>query len=389
MKMKKLARLLLCVVLCLIPLRAPADGETGIVYTVYEDSGAELFQFAGAMEKGDEYISADNKRYVIDAVDDAAMSARAVLQGEQEMPNVGWLETSAAIVVSSGGGPSATDTKSGEKLIAMYSTHSSESYKPTDGTESAEDGRGGIYDVDRAIKKALEEKGVTVVLDETIHAPHDSGAYRRSRQTAVDLLKKAPDALLDIHRDGIPNADEYKTTVNGKEASKVRLLVGRSNQNSAANKQFALELKSVADKKYPGLIKDIFIGKGSYNQDLMSNAILIEMGTHTLDKERVMNSTEYVSSMIVDTLYGGVSGAASDGKQAKANQGAGSGILWMVVVVAAVIGVYAILQTGGGKAAWEKVKHGASEMTAGAIGKNMHDGKKPDRDDEGPDGRGR
>lgn len=362
--MKRLCFFVLGMFFIMLPLRAPADGwDQNVYYTVYTDSGEVLFTFAGEMEKGDEYISADNQQYTIQSVDTNAKKAMAVHNGAQQMPNVNWMETSAAIVVSANG-----EGKS-DRLIAMYSTHSDESYKPTDGTESAENGKGGIYDVSEALKKALEDKGIQVELDETIHVPHDSGAYRRSRQTAIELLKKQPDAIIDIHRDGIPDPKEYTVSINGEDASKVRLLVGRSNQNASANKQFALEMKAVADKKYPELIKDIFIGKGAYNQDLMSNAILLEFGTYTMDKDRAINSAYLMSNVITDTLYGGVSGAAGGGNQKAANQGAGSGIIWLLVILAVVIGVFAFLQTGNGKGAWTKIKRNTSELTAGLIGK--------------------
>ncbi len=361
--MKKLVFIFLAVILILLPLRAPADGwDSEDHYTVYTQDGKALFRFAGDVDKGDEYISADNQRYVIESVDPASFTAQAVWQGAQEMPDVNWMETSAAITVSGAGGGD-------NRLIAMYATHSDESYRPSDGTQSTGDGHGGIYDVAGALKEALEEKGIQVVLDDTIHTPHDAGAYRRSRQTAIELLKKAPDALIDIHRDGIPDADEYKAEIEGEQASKVRLLVGRSNQNSAANKQFALELKAVADKQYPELIKDIFIGKGSYNQDLMSNAILLEFGTHTLDKERAIASAKLMGNVINDTLYGGVSGAAGGSEQKAANKGAGTGVIWLIIAVVVAIGAFALAQTGRGKDAWEKVKRGASEVTAGVIGK--------------------
>ena len=68
------------------------------------------------------------------------------------------------------------------KLIAMYVTHSDESYVPSDGTQSV-NGQGGIYDVAREFRDALQQQGIDVILDESTHLPHDSGAYRRSRQT--------------------------------------------------------------------------------------------------------------------------------------------------------------------------------------------------------------
>ena len=363
--MKKLAFAMIALVLALTPLRAPADGwENSGYFTVYLENGEELFRFAGSMEVGDEYISADNQLYTIETLDENGMTATATHRGAQEMPDVRWIET-AAVVVSTAGGAKAKENR----VIAMYATHSDESYKPSDGADSAANGYGGIYDVCGALKKALEDKGVEVTLDETLHVPHDAGAYRRSRQTAIELLKKGPDALIDVHRDGIPNADEYKTTVDGEDVSKVRLLVGRSNQNASANKQFALELKAVADKTYPDLIKDIYIGKGSYNQDLMSNAILLEFGTHTLGKDRAIASAELMSNVITDTLYGGVSGAASGGNQDAAGKGAGTGIIWLIIAVVIAIGAFALLQTGRGRDAWESIKRGASELTAGVIGK--------------------
>ena len=67
-------------------------------------------------------------------------------------------------------------------------------------------------------------------------------------------MKRDPDALLDIHRDGIPDESAYRAEVDGEETSKVRLLVGRSNPNAGVNREFAKRLKAAADEKYDGLI---------------------------------------------------------------------------------------------------------------------------------------
>ena len=230
------------------------------------------------------------------------------------------------------------------------------------------------------------------MLDESTHLPHDGGAYRRSRQTAAQLIKQGPDALIDIHRDGIPDAGEYAVTINGENMSRVRLLVGRSNQNSEANRAFAKQLKAVADKLYPGLIKDIFIGKGNYNQDIAPHAILLEFGTHTISKERVLNSTELMANVLSRTLYGQISGSTSGGtanasdtqsqsgaqKQTTATKaknasessaGSGKGIIWLIVLVLAGVAVFAFLSTGTGKGMKEKITRNTSEITGGLLGK--------------------
>ena len=290
--MRRILWIALLSIALLLPVQAQAADwpESEGYFSVYTEEGEALFSRGGEVSVDDEYISGDNQLYRIISVDAQAKTAVAAWQGPEEMPNIDWLRAAfSSTDVSSGNNSGNT----GNRKVAIYATHTDESYVPTDGTSSKDDG-GGILDVAEALKGAFEKQGVQVTLDTTSHLPHDSGAYRRSRQTAVNLMKSGPDALIDVHRDGIPDHTEYTTEVDGDNVTKVRLLVGRSNQNSAANKDFAKQIKAVADEQYPGLIKDIFIGKGSYNQDLMPQAILLEMGTHTLSKERALKSADMI-----------------------------------------------------------------------------------------------
>jgi len=355
---------LFTVLLLLSASLAQAEGEN--TYTIVNENGERVTHFIGQPEAGDEYIARDNSHYIIRSVDHAALTATAELQGKYQMPSVEWLRSGDVTQPVSGGAGQA---------VAIYCTHSDESYVPNDGLHS-ETPRGSIYDVAETLKSNLEALGVTVYYDNETHHPHDSGAYKRSRATAEGLLKNNVDAIFDIHRDGIEDPGQYETTIEGKEASMVRLLVGRSNQNSAENKAFAVEMKAVADELYPELIRDIYIGKGSYNQDLSPNAVLLEFGTHTIDKELAKRSTQYMAETIQKTLYGGVSGAAPSNMQNDVqngektrNKGAFTGIGWVlgVVIVGAVI--FALAATGGVKPAMQKVKDGAREMTGGLFGK--------------------
>ena len=296
---------------------ASADDLTESLHVAVDGTGAYLFSISGEISEGDEYISADNILYRIASVQNGNAIAEKI--GEEAMPDVSWLEVGEAQpVFASEIAVPAANIKSDDsrKLIAMYITHSDESYVPSDGTQSV-NGQGGIYDVARNFRDALQQQGIDVILDESTHLPHDSGAYRRSRQTAERLLQKGPDAIIDIHRDGIPDQNEYACSIDGENASRVRLLVGRANQNSTVNREFAKQIKAVADKQYPGLVKDIFIGKGTYNQDLAPHAILLEFGTHTISKERVLNSTEMMAKVVSNTLYGPQTGSAISEKKRK------------------------------------------------------------------------
>lgn len=378
--MKKLLATLLLLML-LVPCRALGEGEQ--VWTLLTENGQRLTAICYEPEAGDQYLSGDNTLYEIIRVEGDTAVARA--QGTLALPDVSWLEGDAALPVSA----------AAERLVALYCTHSDESYKPSDGTYSDPE-RGSIYQVAAALADALEEKGATCEVSDALHYPHDAGAYRRSRQTAVQLLKAGPDALLDIHRDGIPDPEEYAVTIGSKKASKVRLLVGRGNQNMEVNKDFALTVKAVADKVYPGLIKDIYMGKGTYNQDLAPHSLLLECGTYTLSRDRVLASMPMMADVMYRALYGGVTGSAgatdvrsgsaekggvtpgaTDAPVSESSRGAGNGLLWLVVIAVAALVIYGIVSTGSFKGGMHKIGRNINEMSGGLIGKKPDEGDKP------------
>lgn len=356
-----------------VSTQAPEADADENVWTIYDEDGQYLTSIYGRVYLDDEYISSDNRLYRIIEVDDSKRTAVAQYIGQESL-----IEPDNEAV--------ATVAQESKRLIGIYSTHSDESYIPTDGAESKEKDA-GIYDVDEALKKALEERGIEVELDTTTHLPHDAGAYRRSRSTAARLLKSQPAALLDIHRDGIPDPDEYVQKIEDEDATKVRLLVGKSNPNADANRKFAKQIKAAADEMYPDLIKDIYIGKGDYNQELAPRAILLEFGTHTIKKERAIKSTAYMADVLERVLFGstakaeGAAGADADAAGAETTAEAGGsgaawGILWVVGIALAAIVGYGLITTGSFSGMWNKVKRGASETTGGLLGKKRGEREK-------------
>ena len=351
-----------------IPSFAQENAEREAVYSLIDENGQTLTRIHGHCEEGDEYISGDNQHYRITSVDHFSLIAHSQKTGPADMPDISLMVMAESLPVSA----------VGKRKIALYCTHSDESYIEGDGTESDEE-RGGIYDIADLFAGKLEKLGATVEVNNETHHPHDAGAYRRSRQTAMALIKTGPNAIFDLHRDGIPDPEEYAVTIGGKPMSKVRLLVGKSNQNKEANLAFAKQIKAVGDKVYPGLIKDIYMGKGTYNQDLAPRSVLLEFGTHTLPKERVEASTGPMAEVVYKTLFGGVIGSAggSDASSSKqteevkpateSNEGSGAAI-WIILALVIGLGVFAFLSAGknGGMDKW---KHSLSEMTGGLIGK--------------------
>ena len=351
-----IAALAALLALAALPALAEMDGDC--LYTLLDGEGNALTQRAGRMYEGDEYISGDDGWYRVVSVDDAAQTAMAEYLGPAREADVAAFAALAE-----------EDKGDGKKLVAMYSTHSDESYVPEDGTASKWEGA-GIYDVGDSLKEALEARGIEAVYSKETFLPHDADAYSRSRRTAEELLKQRPDALLDIHRDAVP-AEQYETEVDGEDISKVRLFVGRSNPNADANKAFAKQLKAAADKAYPGLVKDIFIGRGNYNQELYPHAILLEFGTHEIDKDKAIAATAYMADVLDSVLYG--PGAKAEGRGGVTGKSAVKGVGWAVLLLAVAAIAYAALSTGSVSGTWNKLQRHASEVTGGLLGKHKDD----------------
>lgn len=259
------------------------------VYSIYDDDFNLLFQ-KDLVAVGDEYLSKDFKLYQIVYVDFENMRGLAKFIRNVEVPKV-----RKSYV------PKPISTK--ERKICLYMTHNDECYLPSDGVDSVY-GNGGIKDVALAFKAELEKELVNVFFDDTLHIPHDTNAYSRSSVTAKSLYNEhKPDAIFDIHRDAT-SRNFYLANVNGEERSKVRIVLGKSNPNKALNEEFAMYIMAVANEMYPWLITDIYYGSGHYNQSLDGKALLFEMGTYLMEKEKVIASTKELAEVVTTALYG-------------------------------------------------------------------------------------
>lgn len=378
--MKKLLNLLLSAAL-LCPVAGRAEAMT--IWQICTQDGKVLTEICEEPNAGDEYISADNQHYEITNVEGDV--ATAVLKGVAVLPSLDWMNADSALPVSAM-----------TKKIAIYCTHSDESYEPSDGYYTTTD-RGTIYQVAHELADSLASKGIDARVEDTLHHPHDAGAYRRSRQTAVELLRTGvPDCLIDIHRDGIPDPASYAVTIGGEEVSKIRLLVGRGNQNADLNKEFALLIKAVADRVYPGLIKDIYMGKGTFNQDLLPRSILFECGTYTLEKDRVFASMPMMADVLNRAMYGGIVGSAGrvtsdvgtapeatagitmgepDAASDESVRAIGNGGVFLITLLVVGIVGFAVLSAGSLKGGLRKASRNISEMTGGLVGKKPSNGE--------------
>ncbi|MBR7172279.1 MAG: stage II sporulation protein P [Clostridia bacterium] len=265
-------------------------------YTIYADSSKSkvLFLKGGNINVGDNYLSTDNKYYEIESVDSNNKTAVAKFLNDEKLPKI-------KLKSESKNGEQTASAKVTKK-VGVYHTHNDECYFTPDGIDSVY-GKGGIHDVGKKFVSSLEGLGISVNYNEDLHLPHNSGAYTRSQVSASELLDSGAQAIFDLHRDSTKRS-EYLTKVDGKQMSSVRMVVGKSSANYEENKNFAYMIKSYADEVYPGLIKDIYFGKGNYNQQLTNRAMLFEMGCENIEKDLVLKTTPYLAKVVDVVLYG-------------------------------------------------------------------------------------
>ncbi|SFM20917.1 stage II sporulation protein P [Pelosinus propionicus] len=263
---------------------SPAIDELESGYnTILDENDQIILQSGLVLHIGDQYISEDNKLYEIVTIEGSLAKARYI----ESEPT---LSLEMEIITVQG----AAD--SNQPIIAIYHTHTDESYIPTDG-KSTTPGEGSIMKVGDRFSNRLKELGYQPLHSKTLHEPHDANAYQRSRRTFMKLLERQPAALFDLHRDSGP-LTSYTTTINGEDTARILLVVGRQNQNQATTLQYAKKIKANADKTYKGLIRGIFMARGNYNQDLNPRSMLLEMGTQYNTREAAERSAALFADIL-------------------------------------------------------------------------------------------
>jgi stage II sporulation protein P len=247
--------------------------NAGLYYRVVDEDGREIMQTGRRIEVGDQYLAGDNRLYEVVKVEGRVAYARGLQTVHPRLRTV----SSAASWGAAASGPVPVQGLPNRR-IAIYHTHNGESYVPDRGTPNV-NGQGDVHLVGEVFRETLKEQGVEVIHAGDIHLPHDRGAYRRARDTALELLAQEPDAIFDIHRDAAPWY-AYAEKVEGEWVAQIMFVVGRQNPHFAVNRSFAFDLKNFLDELYPGLIRGVFIANGNYNQDLHPMKLLLEVGAH-------------------------------------------------------------------------------------------------------------
>ena len=207
--------------------------------------------------------------------------------------------------------------------ILIIHTHTTEAYTP-DGTD--------VYTPDGGVARTLEEEdnmlrvgdemervftemGLSVIHDRTVHDyPQYNGAYTRSAQTVKDYLEQHPSIkiVLDVHRDALAGEDGtvYKavTVIDGVDTAQVMLVIGHgqdgSNPHWMENLALACKIQSSMNTLYPTLARPMTFRSSSYNQELSTGSLLVEVGTHGNTLQEALSAARLFARSAGQVLLG-------------------------------------------------------------------------------------
>ena len=284
--MRTIGLILLVLAVLTTPTLAVRDevGD-GRWFTLYTGDDKVLLRTGIFIQVGDRFLDSDNSLYQVYKVDEERLLAWARL-----------VEDEGSLAAETQGLPGADNRK-----VAIYHTHSGESYEPSEGTASTDKVPGGVYGVGSELTNRLERDGeVEVTHSERTFFPYE-GAYRRSRTEAINLVEQGDlDAIFDLHRDaGMKSRSDTLVTIGGKECARLLLVMGDAYEGHEKNKAFADKIYAKTQEMYPGLMKPVRVANDRrYNQHLHPRAILLEVGSNLNTAEDARNSAAMFAEVL-------------------------------------------------------------------------------------------
>lgn len=229
---------------------------------------------------------------------------------QSEIPLLGYLEIPAekvtALPIQQ---PELATVLPGDCLVAIYNTHTGETYGLTDGVERLDGRKGGVVTVAAALQEELESKyGIKTARSERINDADYNKSYLESEKTARELLTSNPKTMviLDIHRDSGKTREQSIVKINGQDMAPLLFIVGSDTRrpfpNWQQNHAFAQELSNKVNSLYPGLSLGIRVKDGLYNQSLHPHALLVEVGTTKNSTEEAIRSMRLLASALAVIL---------------------------------------------------------------------------------------
>ena len=214
----------------------------------------------------------------------------------------------------------ALPEEEGPQILIVH-THGSEAYTMPPGQEYEPSGESRTTDtslnvvrVGDELAKTLEEAGLTVLHDPTLHDyPEYSGAYGRSLDAVNAYLAEYPTIsfVLDVHRDAISDGDgtPYKVVsgVAGLNAAQMSFVIGTDgggleHPDWRENLKLAAAIQQRLTEDYPTLMRPITVRNSRYNQHTTPGSLLVEMGAAGNSLDEALLSARLLGKALAETI---------------------------------------------------------------------------------------
>ena len=216
--------------------------------------------------------------------------------------------------------PDVKIKKDGTPQVLIYHTHTGESFLKTEmpnfysslDTRSRDENL-NVIAVGNEITKKLEEAGIGVIHDTTIHDDPYTGAYNRSWETIQRNLNENPtiQVTIDVHRDALGGEStriKPTTVINGRKAAQIMILSGYDGDGSLGfpdwelNLRLALRLQQNCANIEQSFIRPLNFTNSRYNMNATHGSLLVEFGTEVNTIDEVKYSGQLFRDALVKTL---------------------------------------------------------------------------------------
>ena len=198
-------------------------------------------------------------------------------------------------------------------IIYLYNSHQLEEY--SNSNVNMYDASPNVLMASYILKEKLNDLNIPTIVEETnisellaINNWQYSYSYKASRLLVEDALNKNDTIkyIIDIHRDSI-SKNSTTLTIDNKSYAKILFVVGTEHENYESNVEIAQKISDIVNTKQPNLSKGILKkggngNNGIYNQDLSSNALLIEVGGPENTIDEVTNTLTVIANSLYDLI---------------------------------------------------------------------------------------
>ena len=208
-----------------------------------------------------------------------------------------------------------------QPTVLILHTHTTESYTKSKGENYKEsshfrtlDEHYNMVSIGDRVAECLTQQGISVIHDRELHDyPSYNGSYTHSRNAAAEYLEKYPSIclILDLHRDASGDIDNQMRThakVDGKDCAQLMVVIGtnatRQPPNWEENLALGLTLHAQLEPIAPGVTRPLTLREQRFNQDLITGALLIEVGAAGNTHEEALRAADVLAEAIIQLSRG-------------------------------------------------------------------------------------